>query len=355
MITRCTQVADASNDPAFESLRHAVQCNCHISDARHAGDYSLCIYLLKMREFYRWEQRIGLTENLSKEAVGTWLSEREALWDELAEAAYAPLPVYRQRLEPFDEAAVNARLRDHGLIYGSGLGAGGKPLFYLGTLLREERREGLDVVVVADEHARDLAAPPATLRDGTVTVRRESLRRAIWERIEAWQWKRGDTGLDALLAGYGFDDDPDGALERITDHETESVVLHELGEARAGALLGPDWEAMLVDLGRSRAELFARAVRDHLADCTVTLPTLVERGDEPALRFYLAALDGPRKTLFPALAGCGAHDLDTLRTAVDAGAVHWRSLAGELLELWHAHGPDAADVIAARAEGAVLH
>ncbi len=38
------------------ALIGAVQMNCHIADARHATDLSLCIYLLQMREFFRWEQ-----------------------------------------------------------------------------------------------------------------------------------------------------------------------------------------------------------------------------------------------------------------------------------------------------------
>ncbi len=340
---------------AFESLRHAVQCNCHISDARHAGDYSLCIYLLKMREFFRWEQGFAPTASLPHAAIGTWLSEREALWDDLDGAAYAPLPVYRERLAPFDEAAINARLRPHGLVYGSGVGLGGKPLFFLGTLRHAGRRDGLRVVVVADEHARDLAAPPAMLRDGTITVRRESLRRVLWERIEAWQWRRRDPRLSALLDGYGFADDPEGALERMTEHEIESVILHELGEARAGERLGPDWEAMLAALGRSKGEAFARAVRDHLADCLVTLPGLLEREDHAALAFYLASLDGPRRALFPALAACDSDDLPALGRVVERGARHWSVLAESLLGLWREGGAGSDAAIAARAEGAALH
>jgi hypothetical protein len=34
-------------------LTNAVQRNCDISDARHAGDYRICTFLLKMREYYR--------------------------------------------------------------------------------------------------------------------------------------------------------------------------------------------------------------------------------------------------------------------------------------------------------------
>ena len=41
----------------IKQLSDTVQLNCHISDARHAGNYTLCIYLLKMREFYRWEKK----------------------------------------------------------------------------------------------------------------------------------------------------------------------------------------------------------------------------------------------------------------------------------------------------------
>ncbi len=355
MPEHCSDVSEAAQDPAFASLRHAVQCNCHISDARHAGDYSLCIYLLKMREYFRWEHGIGLTETLPREEVGSWLSEREALWDDLAEAAYAPLPVYRERIAPFDEAEINARLRPHGLVYGSGLGAGGKPLFFLGRLREIARRDGLEVIVVADEHARDLAAPPAMLRDGTITVRRESLRRVLWERIEAWQWRQRDPRLGDLLDGYGFGDDPDGALERMTEHETETVVLHELGEARAGERLGPEWERMLLALGRSKGEAYARAVRDHLADCLVTLPTLLERGDRAALAFYLASLDGPRKALFPRLARCSGDDLRAMELTVRAGADHWPAVADALLDVWRRGGERSTAVIATRAEGAALH
>lgn len=354
MSNHCSDTRDPPDRPGFEVLRHAVQCNCHISDARHAADFSLCIYLLKMREFYRWEQGIGLTENLPSEAVGSWLSERESLWDDLVEAAYAPLPVYRQRIDPFDDTAVNARLRPHGLIYGGGLGAGGKPLFFLGSLLRSEHRDGLDVVVVADEHARDLAAPPAMLRDGQITVRRESLRRVLWERIEAWQWRKRDPRLGALLDAYGFADDPDGALERMTEHEIETVILHELGEARAGEQLGPDWERMLDDLGRSRGEAYARAVRDHVADCLVTLPALIERDDRPALQFYLASLDGPRRVLFPALAACDSGKIEAMGRVVANGARHWPAVARSMLALWRDGGCRSGTAIAAHAEAAAL-
>jgi len=43
-------------------------------------------------------------------------------------------------------------------------------------------------------------------------------------------------------------------------------------------------------LSASKAELYVRAARDHLADCLVTLPALLEREDHAALHYYFAYL-----------------------------------------------------------------
>ena len=72
----------------------AVQTNCHIADARHATDLSLCNFLLQMREFYRWEQGLPFGAALPRDAVGAWLAEREALWAELGDrSSFAAEPV----------------------------------------------------------------------------------------------------------------------------------------------------------------------------------------------------------------------------------------------------------------------
>ena len=52
------------------ALTTVVQRNCDISDARHAGDYGLCTFLLKMREYYRWEHELPLTRNLPQDELG---------------------------------------------------------------------------------------------------------------------------------------------------------------------------------------------------------------------------------------------------------------------------------------------
>ena len=62
----------------FPRLVQSVQRNCHIADARHARDMTLCNYLLEMREFYRWEHEVPLARALPRQELGSWISEREA-------------------------------------------------------------------------------------------------------------------------------------------------------------------------------------------------------------------------------------------------------------------------------------
>ena len=319
-------------------LRDAVRANCTVSDARHAGGMTLCNYLMEARELFRWERGIAPTATLSGEAVGPWLAERERLWATLEEADYRPLPLGDDFVDPYDVDRVNAKLVPHRLVYGAGIGRYGKPQFFLGELAHEEQRDGTRVLVSGREHARDLAPAPAATRGGTIWLRTESLRRVLWERVEPWLIAQRHGAWDALLDAYGFQTDPAAALERMTLAERESLLLHELGEVAAGRRLGADWEALLARLTSRRAETFARAARDHLADCLVTLPALVERAPGASLHGWFAALDGMRRAIFPRIvaahaAWIGGDDGRALADASAAGAVHWQSVCERLLAL----------------------
>ncbi|NWG31624.1 MAG: hypothetical protein HXY29_09030 [Rhodocyclaceae bacterium] len=322
--------------PAFDRLVAAVQRNCHISDARHARGMTLCTYLLEMREFYRWEAGIAPGAPLERAAVGAWLNAREALWETLEAEEFAAVPVGDEEFAPFEVAAINRALVPHGLVYGAGIGRFGKPHFFLGELARREEGDGLVVLVSGREHARDLGALPAALQGDTAFVRREALRQWLWEKAEAWMMKQTPGALAMALAAHGFATDPHAALERMLEAETETAILHERGEHAAGRLLGPAWEERLACGCRRRAEILMRAVRDHLADCLVTLPALIEREAWPSLLFWLANLDGMRRTLWPEMAGAdsakvGAGETASLAAAVRRGASHWQDVARRLL------------------------
>ena len=326
------------NGQEIDRIRADVQRNCHVSDARHGGEYGLCSYLMKMREYYRWEKGLTFSAALPKEAVGEWLTEREKLWADLGDAEFEPVVIGGREYDPFDSASINRTLLEQGLVYSGGLGHGGKPHFFLGELERAAEESACSVLVSGRELARDLAAPPAMSQGGTIVVRRESLRRVLWEKLESWRWRRPDNALSRAFACYDFEADLHGALDRMADDELELVLLHEQGEVIAGEWLGDGWNAMLTDLEGSPAELVARAVRDHIADCVLTLPRLVDSGRRSSIHFYLGNLQGFRELLFPSLkAGYEAWireaSLARLERVAREGERHWKGVAEEMLRM----------------------
>ena len=333
------------NRADLAALVETVQRNCHLSDARHATESSLCIYLLQMREFYRWEQGLPLGAALRHRDVGDWLDRREALWDGLADAPYVELAIGADRFDPFDADVVNERLLPQRLIYGAGRLASGRAVFFLGDLHGIERREGLQVLIAARELARGLTAPPGALSGATVLLRREALLRWLWEQFEAWNLKRSGGAFGEALAACGHrGGEPSLALDRMADEQLETLLLHELGEHRAGQGLGAGWSALRVATGADRRiEPRLRAVRDHLADCLVTLPTLLERSATASIHFWFANLEGVRLEMFPLVqAACSAwRDGDGGRAfdaALALGRRHWQQLAEQAIALHRRDG-----------------
>lgn len=329
-----------------QALKNIVQRNCHISDARHAGDYTMCVYLLKMREYYRWEHGYEFSDSLPSEAVGDWLREREQLWETLEPENFSPLPVNGDKIDPFDSDAANNILMDHGLIYSGGYGMKQKPLFFLADLEREENVGNFRILISGREHARDLTAPPAMSLDGTIYIRRESLRRFIWERVEEWKWNRPENAMGRAIRCYHFDKNPGQALEHMTENEVESTLLHEIGEIRAGDLLGTEWKEMLGTLPRSHAEIMLRAVRDHLADALSTLPELIDAEHPERIHFYFANLTSMRKKLFPASIEaynrwCNGETLSAMKTVFTRASGHWLKVAKHSLSLYNTGGAQA--------------
>ena len=64
-----------------------------VPPAQFAGDLTMCTFLLKMRELYRWENDLPFTREMPKEAIGDWMNERGRLWEGIETAPYLPLPL----------------------------------------------------------------------------------------------------------------------------------------------------------------------------------------------------------------------------------------------------------------------
>jgi hypothetical protein len=107
---------------------------------------------------------------------------------------------------------------------------------------------------------------------------------------------------------------------------------------------------MLLNLIHTPAELMARAVRDHLADCLVTLPALAAEGNPPSLHFFVGNLTSIRKEIFPALEGAYERWLATGETAplaaiAEQGRVHWEHVARSMMDLHREAGAESARLI----------
>jgi hypothetical protein len=325
------------------ALIATVQRNCDLADAHHADGKSLCTYLLGMREYFRWETGLPPGQAPERARLSGWIAERESRWELLRDegAGFAPLPL-ADPVDPFDDTTINDRVAADGLAYGAGIGLFGAPLFFLAECRASELRDGARVIVAGAELARGFTAPPAASRGGTVIVRLDAMRRWLWTRLEAS--RRGPPGqaFAAALRAYGDPDDP-ATVERMVEGETETLVLHELGELQVAALLGPDWEAMLAGIDDRRTELLLRAVRDLLADCTVTLPRLIERRADASLLFWLGNFDGLRRAIAPDLAAAFAPraarvDHAAIDRAARVGHKAWRAVAEDLLSTWRRDG-----------------
>jgi hypothetical protein len=338
----------------LDALARAVQSNCSIADARHAADLSLCIYLLQMRELFRWEQGLAFGAEVDREALGQWLARREREWSEIEDRPWVPLPIGERVFDAHDVEAVNAALAPLGLVYGAGLAGADRPTCFLASLAESKcRDDGLTLQICGREYARGLFAPPAALVGGrTIVLRRESLARWLWEKFEVFSLRRGAGPMQAMAEAYELYDTRAfvAALPRLVDDMCESLVLHEVGEHRAGLWLEPGWAAMRLALGERRTELRVRAVRDHIADLEVTLPTLVGRDEGNALHFWFANYEGLREQLFPTLSDAyaawrGGDAGQALLRAAQVGAAHFRVLAVQVLGLHERLGRQATPAI----------
>lgn len=346
--------------PEYVELQKTVQRNCHITDAAHAENYTLCIYLLKMREYFRWEQGYELLGQLSKDGLANWVSERESLWESLEDDDFQTLFISGQQFDPFDNKAINQLLNEDGFIYSAGLGMQCKPNFFLGKLHQIEEQDGIQILTSSDEYARGLVAPPAIAQGETIVIRREALQHYLWGKVEEWRWKKYDNPVGKALANYPFEDDPQQALDLLTNAEIETVRQHEIGEVRAGKMLGEAWNQLLLQLPRSKAEFMVRAVRDHLADALETLPGLLEDENPARLHFYFGSLSPMRKEMAPGLMRAysdwsDSASLKALEAMIPESQEHWQETSDDVLALYgNYEGEDLSKKLAYMLEKRVL-
>jgi hypothetical protein len=321
-----------------QHLIQQVQHNCDISDANHAGDYTLCIYLLKMREYYRWLSELDYADELNSEGMSQWLRDKENTWDRVADEPFQPINWQNHQYDPFDHNSINQKIYQDKLFYHAGIGQKATQHFFIAELLDQSLQDQVRISITGKEFARDLTAPPALSTQDEIIVRQESLKRMCWERYQEWNWNRLDNPMGKALSYYDFEQSIPDALQQMVDEEQDTLIQHELGEMAISQQVGEQWSAMMLGLLGTKAELLARAVRDHLADGLYTLPFLIDKNNPATLHFYFANLTHIRKQLFPSAMEAyqrwnETEDLTELSDLAQQSVDHWSKTLQRILAI----------------------
>ena len=104
--------------------------NCEISDAQHAGLYSICGLALRLRDLYKWEKKLSPWIEKDSSEILDWIADKEQLWERLADEKYSDLIIGKKQYNPFDTAKINAMLEPQGFLYGAGYAFSLKPPFF---------------------------------------------------------------------------------------------------------------------------------------------------------------------------------------------------------------------------------
>ena len=308
----------------------------------------MCVYLLRMREYYRWLHDIPLGMRLSTDVVRDWVTTREMHWDDIEEDDYQPLLIAGNRIDPFESTAVNAALQGKGLVYSAGIGRMGQPQFVLARHIATTYPDNHTICVETGvENARDIITQPAMAIGNTVIIRHDCISRLLWQMIEEWQTSQTPGPVARIAEHYNLAGNkyPEQAILAATEDLCNVFRAHEYGELEAGRLLGESWHNMAAKLIGTRGELYVRAVRDLLADSLCTLPMILEQDAAHYLDFWLAGIQGVRLQLLDNTildqmrkTDCNNKRFALLALLQTSAASHWQAVAGSMLEAYELAG-----------------
>ena len=274
-------------------LSRQVLYNCDVSDARHAGIYSICGLAMRLRDLYKWERGLAPWQEDEAARVLEWIGAKEELWETLLEADFGCLPINGRSYKPFDTLPINAALAPFNLFYGAGYAYSLKPTFFLAEVVHMQCVSGHQVRFLGRELARDLLTLPAFGQDGEVVIREQAVRMFLWDQI-AYISSSGRRALDFALRACGLPDTHTGTIKRhfetLARVQRQIILDHEIGELEETVFPRDTWQGMLADYPHTAVELLVRTLKDLLADTSPqgTLARLVGRRDEAALGLYLA-------------------------------------------------------------------
>lgn len=296
--------------PEIESLRDQIMANCHRSDARFAGSFSLCGLLLRLRDLYRWEHGLAPWADVSSSDILNWIEARERLWERLENLESRPLVWRGRTIDPFESQIINRDLESLKLFYGAGYTAFLKPGFFLAPEIKRNTVGEYTIIYLGPELARDLFAVPCQAQGRFILARRAPTAAYLWETIlHAGGFRQ--QAMDLALQFYGLDraslETPANQwvakYEDMVDHELDAFVRHELGEVNDPAFPREAWLTIVGNFPQTRIELMARTLKDILADTGAwgRLAFAIENRRWSTLAIYAARFEGLAAHMFPEL------------------------------------------------------
>lgn len=293
----------------LEELISQVRWNCRVASAGGAGSYSLCGLLLRLRQLYKWEHGLKPWQEPEPDAVLAWVAEQEGAWDKLEDAPWRGLAWDGASFDPQEVEEVNRVLLPLGFAYGAGLGRGLRPTFFLGELAALRHQEGLTILVLGPELARDLDGTPALTQGNLIYARKEAMGFYLWDHL-ADPIQQNNAFLPIALRGYGLQRadllrDPEahaGQFLEFLEAEIEAAIHHEMGEAKEPSLRRA-LPAILATFPQTRVEHWARGLKDALAEVNEwgRLNYLIRTKNLPSLALMLAWRPGLYPLLLPEL------------------------------------------------------
>ncbi len=290
----------------LKKITHQVLYNCDISDAHHAGMFSICGLALRLRDLYKWENKLPPWEERDSAEVLEWIEVRENRWEQYSQKDFVELSIDGKKFDPFDTIGINKLLEPKHLYYGAGYARSLKPTFFLAAIGEKTTIDGNTVYILEREMARDLLTIPALTQDGCVLLRQETARFFIWDKI-FYINKSARPALRFALQRWGLGDlQPEAVRQHLTGivaAQKEIYIYHEIGELHDTVFEGDTWRQIIAAFPASPVEHLARAVKDLAADTNAfgTLQYIVKNRQAVMLAFYVAFLEGLVKEFFPEL------------------------------------------------------
>lgn len=334
----------------ISAFARQVQSNCDISDASSGGVFSLCGFLLRLRDYYKWQHGLRPWEEPEPANLLEWVEAREEMWLGMEKETFQPLMIGREAFQPFDLDPINERLRPRGLVYGAGYVAGMKPSFFLAELKESQWLGSLRIDTVERELARDLFVTPAMRQGDQIFARRSAMFFFLWDQILEMR-PSAKMALVFALQQYGLDVEAlrrapkelGPRLQEVAATELATWIYHEIGEAREDTFGGILWQEIVSTYANSPVEVLARVLKDLLADTHPEglLDHIIRFGLKSSMGFYVAFLRSFARMVFPEILEAFGRftaccDWTIIEQARDQGRSRVLGIAWSLIEIHEA-------------------